>query len=41
MPGGLFKMSFARDVKTIITDSHFLVPFFVLLAGIALLVVLH
>lgn len=34
-------MSFFRDVKTIVTDSHFLVPFFVLLAGIGLLVVLH
>jgi len=28
-------------VKTIVTDSHFLVPFVVLLAGIALLVALH
>jgi hypothetical protein len=28
-------------MKTIATDSHFLVPLFVLLAGIALLVVLH
>ncbi|NYF78973.1 translocated intimin receptor Tir [Granulicella arctica] len=28
-------------IKTILTDSHFLVPFFVLLAGIALLVALH
>jgi hypothetical protein len=34
-------MSFARGVKTIVTDSHFLVPFFVFLAGVALLVVLH
>jgi hypothetical protein len=34
-------MSFGRGVKTVVTDSHFLVPFFVLLAGIALLVVLH
>ena len=34
-------MSFSKGVKTIATDSHFLVPFFVLLAGIALLVVLH
>jgi hypothetical protein len=34
-------MSFARGMKAIVTDSHFLVPFFVLLAGIALLVVLH
>ena len=34
-------MSFARNVKTIVTDTHFLVPFSVLLAGIALLVALH
>jgi hypothetical protein len=34
-------MDFWRGVKTIVTDSHFLVPFFVLIAGIALLVVLH
>lgn len=34
-------MEFLRGVRAIVTDSHFLVPFFVLLAGIALLVVLH
>ncbi len=34
-------MSFVKGIKTIATDSHFLVPFFVLLAGIALLVILH
>ena len=34
-------MKFGRNVKTVVTDSHFLVPFFVLLAGIALLVALH
>ena len=34
-------MSFSKGIRTIATDSHFLVPFFVLLAGIALLVVLH
>jgi hypothetical protein len=34
-------MSFAKGIKMIATDSHFLVPVFVLLAGIALLVVLH
>jgi hypothetical protein len=34
-------MGFFDGVKTVITDSHFLVPFFVLIAGIALLVVLH
>ncbi len=36
-----FAMGFWRGVRTIVTDSHFLVPFFVLLAGIALLVALH
>ena len=35
------RMSFGRGVRTVVTDSHFLVPFVVLLAGIALLVVLH
>jgi hypothetical protein len=34
-------MEFLHGVRTIVTDSHFLVPFFVLLAGIALLVALH
>jgi hypothetical protein len=34
-------MGFARTAKTILTDSHFLVPFFVLIAGVILLVVLH
>jgi hypothetical protein len=34
-------MSFLNGIKMIATDSHFLVPFFVLVAGIALLVVLH
>jgi hypothetical protein len=34
-------MSFFRGIKRIVTDSHFLVPFFVLMAGIGLLVVLH
>jgi hypothetical protein len=34
-------MGLGRSTKTILTDSHFLVPFFVLLAGIVLLVVLH
>jgi hypothetical protein len=34
-------MSLGRSLKTIVTDSHFLVPFVVLLAGIALLVALH
>jgi len=34
-------MSFTKGMKTIATDSHFLVPLFVILAGIALLVVLH
>ena len=34
-------MSSDKWIKTVVTDSHFLVPFFVLLAGIALLVMLH
>jgi hypothetical protein len=34
-------MSRAKGIKNIVTDVHFLVPFFVLLAGIALLVVLR
>jgi hypothetical protein len=34
-------MSLTRTTRAILTDSHFLVPFFVLLAGIILLVVLH
>ncbi len=34
-------MSSQNVIKKIATDSHFLVPFFVLLAGIVLLVVLH
>ena len=38
--GGVW-MSLGRGVKAVVTDSHFWVPFAVLLAGIALLVVLH
>jgi hypothetical protein len=34
-------MRFIDGIKSIATDSHFVVPFFVLLAGVALLVVLH
>nr|WP_260703526.1 translocated intimin receptor Tir [Edaphobacter flagellatus] len=34
-------MDFATKTKAVITDSHFLVPFFVLVAGIALLVWIH
>lgn len=34
-------MSVGRGVKAVLTDSHFWVPFVVLLAGIGLLVVLH
>ncbi len=34
-------MSFGKGAKAIVTDSHFLVPFCVLVAGILLLVVLH
>ncbi len=35
------RMTLLQLTRCIVTDSHFLVPFFVLLAGIALLVVLH
>jgi hypothetical protein len=34
-------MNFSKQVKCVVTDSHFLVPFCVLVAGIVLLVVLH
>jgi hypothetical protein len=34
-------MGFSKGIRTIVTDSHFLVPLCVLLAGIVLLVVLH
>ncbi len=34
-------MSFLASLKCIVKDSHFLVPFVVLLAGIALLIALH
>ncbi len=34
-------MSLRSTTKAILTDSHFLVPFVVLLAGIALLIELH
>jgi hypothetical protein len=34
-------MSFSQTLKAIVTDSHFLAPFGILLAGITLLVVLH
>jgi hypothetical protein len=34
-------MSVFDGLKAIATDSHFLVPLFVLIAGIALLVILH
>jgi len=34
-------MEFVTKAKAILTDSHFLVPFGVLVAGIVLLVVLH
>jgi hypothetical protein len=35
------RLSFSHKTRAIVSDSHFLVPFFVLLAGIVLLVVLH
>jgi hypothetical protein len=34
-------MSFRQSAKCILTDSHFLAPFAILLAGIALLIALH
>lgn len=34
-------MGLAKGLRVIVTDSHFLVPLFVLLAGIVLLIVLH
>jgi hypothetical protein len=34
-------MSFIASAKCILTDSHFLVPFCILLAGVALLIGLH
>jgi hypothetical protein len=34
-------MSLLQSLKCIFTDSHFLAPFGILLAGIALLVALH
>ena len=34
-------MPLRQTTKTILTDSHFLVPFGALLAGIALLIAIH
>jgi hypothetical protein len=34
-------MEFSKQAKAIVTDSHFLVTFFVLIAGICLLAILH
>jgi hypothetical protein len=34
-------MTFIEGTRAVLTDSHFLVPFCVLIAGIVLLVVLH
>ncbi len=34
-------MGFVKKTSVVVTDSHFLVPFCVLIAGIVLLVVLH
>jgi hypothetical protein len=34
-------LNFAKEIKTIATDSHFLVPLCVLVLGIVLLAVLH
>jgi hypothetical protein len=35
------QLGFMKTTKAVLTDSHFLVPFTVLIAGIALLIVLH
>jgi hypothetical protein len=35
------RLGFAKTTKAVLTDSHFLVPFFVLIAGIVLLIALH
>ena len=34
-------MEIVKQARAILTDSHFLVPLFVLILGIVLLVVLH
>lgn len=34
-------MGLLKGTRAVVSDSHFLVPFFVLIAGIVLLVVLH
>ena len=34
-------VGFMKTTKAVLTDSHFLVPFTVLIAGIVLLIVLH
>lgn len=34
-------MGLLKGIRAVVSDSHFLVPFFVLIAGIVLLVVLH
>jgi hypothetical protein len=34
-------MEFGKETKAVLTDSHFLVPFGVLVVGVVLLVVLH
>jgi hypothetical protein len=34
-------MSLMKSVKCVVTDSHFVIPFVVLLAGVGLLIVLH
>jgi hypothetical protein len=35
------RLGFAKITKAVLTDSHFLVPFLVLIAGIVLLIALH
>jgi len=34
-------LGFAKTTKAVLTDSHFLVPFIVLIAGIVLLIALR
>jgi hypothetical protein len=35
------QLAFANSTKAVLTDSHFLVPFIVLIAGIVLLIALR
>lgn len=35
------QLGFMKTTKAVLTDSHFLIPFIVLVVGIVLLIVLH